>query len=893
MLLFCALCTPLALLGQSFLAEWTASSNGGIAPVGLALTTESGVTYLYAADAPRGRILKFNTATGAVAAVIGSAGAGLGQFNQPYGIAVHAASGDLYVAERGNHRVQRVTNTGGVVMSWGTQGAGPGQFNEPIGVAVDAAGNVYVTDLGNARVQKFQVAQSGGAWTATSLADWGSPGSGTGQFNRPYGIAVDAAGNVWVADGINGRIQKFNSSGAFQSVVGGPGADPGQFIVATWVGFDAAGNLLVSSTNSDPTNGALPDAASQWVSRFTSGGAYVSRWGGAFGSGPGQFRLPFATVAGPDNRAYVADFYNNRIQVFDLAGGGGTTPPPPPTPSTPVGPEITSFTLGPDPTPTSASFVVTFNEPVTGVDAADFAINGTGTATATITGVTQGATAASYTVAFNYTGTGGSIQMAIRTAGTGITGASGAFAGRGIAASAPVTVNNAPPADSAAPAVASLTAGTASGSTVNFTLTFNEPVTGVEAADFLLTRGGTVTATLGTITADAAGTVYTIPVSFTGEGTVQLTAIGGATTNIRDAATHWFAGGAAATAIFSTSGSGPDVTPPAVASFTTGPATPSSVAFALTFSEPVTGVDAADFSVATTGGATATIGAVTGSAASYTIPVTFVGTGTVQLSLNATASGIADAAGNALATGASGPVFTLGSSGGGGTTGESRIVAITPPANGSYRKGQELIFVVQFDRAVTISPDPRPSDDDDADDVGVFFTWTAVGSTDPKRDSGKVHYRSGSGTTTLTFRYKVRNGDFAPNGIQLGSVLQPDDGTSLRDASGALTAQQITLPWAQNPLTGVILDAPKLNNGHHGNGNSGKPSAPPASQATPPAPNPQTPTPNPTPNPSSGGSGSGSENQGKGSDAKDDKGKDDKDKDKDGDKASKPAKPKS
>ena len=91
----------------------------------------------------------------------------------------------------------------------------------------------------------------------------------------------------------------------------------------------------------------------------------------------------------------------------------------------------------------------------------------------------------------------------------------------------------------------------------------------------------------------------------------------------------------------------------------------------------------------------------------------------------------------------------------------------------------------------------------------------------PKRDSGKVHYRSGNGTNTLTFRYKVRNGDFATHGIQLGSVLEPDEGRSMRDASGTLTASQITLPWAQNPLTGVILDAPKLNNGNQGNGNGG------------------------------------------------------------------------
>ena len=245
-------------------------------------------------------------------------GAGNGQFNQPYGIAVHAASGDLYVVERGNHRVQRVTNTGGLVMTWGGLGAGPGQFNEPIGVALDAAGDVYVTDLGNARVQKFQVTQSGGTWAAVPVTAWGSFGPGTGQFNRPYGIGIDGTGGVWVADGINGRIQKFNSAGVFQAVIGGPAqalanlsSRPGSASIPRAICWSAPRTRI-------RTNGTLTDAASQWVSRFTAAGSYVSRWGGAYGSGPGQFRLPFAAVVGPDNRAYVSDFYNNRIQVFDL-----------------------------------------------------------------------------------------------------------------------------------------------------------------------------------------------------------------------------------------------------------------------------------------------------------------------------------------------------------------------------------------------------------------------------------------------------------------------------------------------------------------------------------------------------------------------------------------------
>ncbi len=88
---------------------------------------------------------------------------------------------------------------------WGTLGFGDGQFYEPRGVAVDASGNVYVADTSNRRIQKFT---SSGAF----ITKWGSYGSGDGQFNSPLGVAVDTAGNVYVADYSNNRIQKFTSS---------------------------------------------------------------------------------------------------------------------------------------------------------------------------------------------------------------------------------------------------------------------------------------------------------------------------------------------------------------------------------------------------------------------------------------------------------------------------------------------------------------------------------------------------------------------------------------------------------------------------------------------------------------------------------------------------------
>ncbi|MEK7353203.1 MAG: hypothetical protein AABZ77_01690, partial [Chloroflexota bacterium] len=91
---------------------------------------------------------------------------------------------------------------------WGSSGSGNGQFNSPLGVAVDSAGNVYVADSGNHRIQKFT---SSGQF----ITKWGASGSLDGQFNSPNGVAVDSAGNVYVADTFNNRIQKFLGSGQF------------------------------------------------------------------------------------------------------------------------------------------------------------------------------------------------------------------------------------------------------------------------------------------------------------------------------------------------------------------------------------------------------------------------------------------------------------------------------------------------------------------------------------------------------------------------------------------------------------------------------------------------------------------------------------------------------
>lgn len=336
-----------------FAQKYVTQYTGVTGPTGAALDTVGGKTYLYVADESRGDIVKYDVATGTVVATFGAGSQSdqLGQFGRPYGVAVDPVSHDLYVAERLNGRIQRINSTTGApIMAWGVNDASfnssganvnppnpsspQGHFQEPIGIAADANGDVYVVDHGNDRVQKFLVHQVNGAWTADNVAMWGSQGSGNGQFDHPYGAALDSAGNLWVADGLNGRVEKFDPNGNFLGSVGTKGTAAGQFVITTWVSFDASGALWVTSTNSDPQATTASDINSQWVSKFAPSGStatFVSRFGGTYGSNAGEFRLPFDAVVDAANQAYVSDYYNSRIQVFDLGstatsgGSGGTT----------------------------------------------------------------------------------------------------------------------------------------------------------------------------------------------------------------------------------------------------------------------------------------------------------------------------------------------------------------------------------------------------------------------------------------------------------------------------------------------------------------------------------------------------------------------------------------
>ena len=264
-------------------------------PQGVAVDGSGNV---YVADTYNNRVQKFSS-SGVFLSKWGTQGSEDGQFKGPYGVAVDG-SGNVYVADYGNGRVQKFSSSGVFLSKWGTQGSGDGQFNYPYGVAVDGSGNVYVADTYNSRVQKFS---SSGVF----LSKWGTYGSGDGQFSHPYGVAVDSLGNVYVSEQGNSRVQKFSSSGVFLSKCGTQGSEDGQFEGPYGVAFDGSGNVYVV------------DTGNHRVQKFSSSGVFLSKWG-TYGSGDGQFSYPYGVAVDSAGNVYVAGTSNHRVQKFSSSG---------------------------------------------------------------------------------------------------------------------------------------------------------------------------------------------------------------------------------------------------------------------------------------------------------------------------------------------------------------------------------------------------------------------------------------------------------------------------------------------------------------------------------------------------------------------------------------------
>lgn len=219
-----------------------------------------------------------------------------GKFSSPQNIAIDDL-GNVYVTEIGNMRVQKFTNVGGILKTWGSSGTGPGQFHSPAGIAV-FNGTVYVVDNQLHRIQQFDL-------KGNFISMWGEQGSEPGQFFIPNGIAVSENGFVYVVDTGNQRIQKFNSTGEFILEFGASESKGGQFIAPTGIAIDDQNNIYISEPNKNK------------IFKYNSEGGLLQSYGPNFGGLP---MVPQGLTIDPLGNIYVADSGHDRILRISQEG---------------------------------------------------------------------------------------------------------------------------------------------------------------------------------------------------------------------------------------------------------------------------------------------------------------------------------------------------------------------------------------------------------------------------------------------------------------------------------------------------------------------------------------------------------------------------------------------
>jgi len=298
-------------------------------PYGVAVDTAGNV---FVADYSNHTIRKV-TSAGVVTTLAGTAGSSgstdatgsAARFRNPIGVSVDTA-GNVFVGDYNNHTIRKVTSAGVVTTLAGAAGStgstdatgSAARFSGPIGVSVDTAGNVFVADQLNYIIRKVTSAGvvTTLAGTAGSLGSTDATGSAA-RFRNPWGVTVDTAGNVFVADYLNHTIRKVTSAGVVTTLAGTAGSagstdatgSAARFNLPAGVAVDTAGNVFVA------------DSSYCIIRKVTSAGVVTTEAGlaGSSGSNNGlgsmaRFKTPIGVTVDIAGNVFVADAFNHTIR---------------------------------------------------------------------------------------------------------------------------------------------------------------------------------------------------------------------------------------------------------------------------------------------------------------------------------------------------------------------------------------------------------------------------------------------------------------------------------------------------------------------------------------------------------------------------------------------------